>query len=46
MIELRTPAEIDAITAAGAVVGSVLTAVAARALPGVTPRELDDGRPS
>ncbi|HZG91481.1 MAG TPA: type I methionyl aminopeptidase [Pseudonocardia sp.] len=41
MIELKTPGEIDAIAAAGAVVGSVLTAVARHAAPGVTPRELD-----
>ncbi len=41
MIELKTPGEIDAIAAAGAVVGSVLTAVGRHAKAGVTPRELD-----
>jgi methionyl aminopeptidase len=41
MIELKTPGEIDAIAAAGAVVGAVLTAVGERAAPGVRLRELD-----
>jgi methionyl aminopeptidase len=41
MIELKTPGEIDAIAAAGEVVGAVLTAVGAHAAPGVTLRELD-----
>jgi methionyl aminopeptidase len=41
MIELKTPGEIDAIAAAGDVVGAVLTAVGAHAAPGVTLRELD-----
>jgi methionyl aminopeptidase len=41
MIELKTPGEIDAVAAAGAIVGSVLTAVGEHAAPGVTLRELD-----
>ncbi|MCO1655252.1 type I methionyl aminopeptidase [Pseudonocardia humida] len=41
MIELKSAGEIDAVTAAGAVVGSVLTAVDEHAAPGVTLRELD-----
>jgi methionyl aminopeptidase len=41
MIELKTPGEIDAIGAAGDVVGAVLTAVGEHAAPGVTPDELD-----
>jgi methionyl aminopeptidase len=41
VIELKTPGEIDAIAAAGAVVASVLAAVRAKAAPGVSPRELD-----
>lgn len=41
MIELKTPAEIDAIAAAGKIVASVLLAVRDHAAPGVTPRELD-----
>lgn len=41
MIELKTPAEIDAVAAAGAVVAAVLAAVRERAAAGVTPRELD-----
>jgi methionyl aminopeptidase len=42
VIELKTPGEIDAIAAAGAVVAAVLSAVRAKAAPGVSPRELDD----
>jgi methionyl aminopeptidase len=41
MIELKTPGEIEAVAAAGAVVGAVLTAVGEHAKPGVSPRELD-----
>lgn len=41
MIELKTPAEMDAIAAAGAVVAQVLEAVRSHAAPGVRPRELD-----
>jgi methionyl aminopeptidase len=41
MIELKTPAEIDAIHAAGSVVASVLAAVRGAAAAGVAPRELD-----
>jgi methionyl aminopeptidase len=41
MIELKSPGEVDAVAAAGAVVGSVLAAVGEHATPGVTPRELD-----
>lgn len=41
MIELKTAGEVEAIAAAGDVVGAVLTAVAAHAAPGVTPDELD-----
>lgn len=41
MIELKTPGEIDAIAAAGAVVAAILAAVRERARPGVSPLELD-----
>ena len=41
MIELTSPGEVDAVAAAGAVVGSVLTAVGEHAAPGRTLRELD-----
>jgi methionyl aminopeptidase len=41
MIELKTPAEVDACEAAGKVVGDVLTAVRAHVAPGVATRELD-----
>jgi methionyl aminopeptidase len=41
VIELKTPGEIDAIDAAGAVVATVLAAVRVKAAPGVSPRELD-----
>jgi methionyl aminopeptidase len=41
VVELKTPGEIDAIAAAGTVVGSVLAAVRAKAAPGVRPRDLD-----
>lgn len=41
MIELKTPGEIDAIDAAGSVVGTILAAVRAKAAPGVTPLDLD-----
>jgi methionyl aminopeptidase len=41
VIELKTPAELDAIEAAGAVVGSVLTALSKQAAVGVSPFELD-----
>ncbi|MFC4946314.1 type I methionyl aminopeptidase [Pseudonocardia sp. GCM10023141] len=41
MIELKTPGEIDAIEAAGKVVGAVLTAVGEHAVPGTSPEELD-----
>jgi methionyl aminopeptidase len=42
VIELKTLGEIEAIAAAGAVVAAVLSAVRAKAAPGVSPRELDD----
>ena len=41
MIELKTPAEIDAVAAAGSVVARVLAAVRAHAAVGVTTAELD-----
>jgi methionyl aminopeptidase len=41
MIELKTPGEVDAIAAAGAVVAGVLAAVRAAAVPGATTAELD-----
>jgi methionyl aminopeptidase len=41
MIELKTPAEVDACEAAGKIVADVLTAVRAYAAPGVTTAELD-----
>lgn len=41
MIELKTPTEIDAVAAAGAVVAEVLAAVRDAAAVGVTPFELD-----
>jgi methionyl aminopeptidase len=41
MIELKTPAEVDACEAAGKVVGDVLTAVRAHVAPGVATQELD-----
>ncbi|WP_232661524.1 type I methionyl aminopeptidase [Pseudonocardia sp. TRM90224] len=42
MIELKTPSELDAIGAAGKIVGDVLTAVHDHAAPGRSPRGLDD----
>ncbi|MGY1659935.1 type I methionyl aminopeptidase [Geodermatophilus sp. SYSU D00705] len=42
MVELRTPGEIEAMRAAGAVVARVLAAVCAAAAPGVRLRELDE----
>jgi methionyl aminopeptidase len=42
MIELKTPGEIDAIAAAGAIVAEILDAVRAHARPGIRCRELDD----
>lgn len=42
MIELKTPTELDAIEAAGAIVGSVLTALSERAAVGVSPHELNE----
>jgi methionyl aminopeptidase len=41
MIEMKTPAEVDAVEAAGKIVADVLTAVRERVAPGVTPQELD-----
>ncbi|GAY08814.1 type I methionyl aminopeptidase [Pseudonocardia sp. N23] len=41
MVELKTPSEIDAIAAAGAVVADVLAAVRAQAVPGVRVSDLD-----
>jgi methionyl aminopeptidase len=41
MIEMKTPAEVDAVQAAGKIVADVLTAVREHAAPGVTPAELD-----
>ncbi len=41
MISLKSPAEIDAIAEAGAIVSDVLEVVAERALPGVSTAELD-----
>ena len=42
MIELRTPGEIDAMRAAGAVVAQMLAAVRAAAMPGVRLTQLDE----
>jgi methionyl aminopeptidase len=42
VVELRTPGEIEAMAAAGAVVARVLAATRATAAPGVRLRELDD----
>ena len=42
MVELKSPAEIDAMRAAGQVVARALAAVRERAAPGVTLRELDE----
>jgi methionyl aminopeptidase len=42
MLELRTPGEVDAMRAAGAVVARVLAAVRAAAAPGVPLTDLDD----
>ena len=42
MIELKSAGELDAIGAAGAVVGSVLTALSRRAAVGVSPHELNE----
>ncbi len=42
MIELKSPAELDAIEAAGAVVGSVLTTLSKHAAPGISPHQLND----
>src|SRR4051794_29448786 len=42
MIELRTPGELDAMRAAGAVVADMLAAVRAAAAPGVRLTELDE----
>lgn len=42
MIELKTPTEVDAIAAAGAVVASVLTALSEHAAVGVSPHELNE----
>ena len=41
MIELKTPGEMDAIAAAGAIVAQVLDALRGHAAPGIRPRELD-----
>ena len=41
MIELRTPGELDAMRAAGAVVADMLAAVRAAAAPGVRLSQLD-----
>ena len=41
MIPLKTPADIDAMARAGAILGEVLAAVAARVAPGVSTGELD-----
>jgi methionyl aminopeptidase len=41
VIELRTPGELDAMRAAGAVVADMLSAVRAAAVPGVRLDELD-----
>jgi methionyl aminopeptidase len=41
MIEMKTPAEMDAVAAAGKIVADVLGAVRAHAAPGVTTHELD-----
>jgi methionyl aminopeptidase len=41
MIEIKTPAELDAVEAAGKIVADVLSAVREHAAPGVTPRQLD-----
>jgi methionyl aminopeptidase len=41
VIELKTPAEVDAIAAAGKIVASILLAVRDHAAPGVTPLDLD-----
>ncbi|MGH3615091.1 MAG: type I methionyl aminopeptidase [Pseudonocardia sp.] len=41
MIELKTRGELDAVEAAGTIVGDVLTAVAGKAAPGVTSHDLD-----
>jgi methionyl aminopeptidase len=42
VIELKSAAELDAIEAAGAVVGSVLTAMSKQAAVGVSPHELNE----
>ncbi len=42
MIELKSAGELDAIGAAGAVVGSVLSELSQRAAPGVSPHELNE----
>lgn len=42
MIELKTAAEIDAVAAAGVIVGDVLSAIGEKAAIGISPRELDD----
>jgi methionyl aminopeptidase len=42
VIELKSPGELDAIEAAGAVVGSVLAAVGKQAAIGVSPHELNE----
>ncbi len=42
MIELKSPGELDAIEAAGAVVGSVLTALSKHATVGISPHELNE----
>ena len=41
MIELKTPGEIDAVAAAGHVVGSILATLRSKAAPGVRPHDLD-----
>ncbi|GAA1215787.1 type I methionyl aminopeptidase [Pseudonocardia alaniniphila] len=41
MIEMKTPAEVDAVQAAGKIVADVLTAVREHVAPGVAPAELD-----
>lgn len=42
MIELKTPAEVERIAAAGRVVAEILADLRAKAQPGVTPRDLDE----
>jgi methionyl aminopeptidase len=42
MIELKTPTELDAVTAAGKIVADVLGAVREHAAPGVSTRQLDE----